>query len=106
MLENNLVLLIVLTTSAGAYLLGRWGMGTRKISLGNAVRRFVEYLGAFVIFLMANMVLGVALIVLIRWMMARFVLIFFLDDVMLMILSVVGAFVFFCCGCDLEVDFV
>src|SRR5262245_12781545 len=95
MLENNLVLLIVLTTSAGAYLLGRWGMGTRKISLGNAVRRFVEYLGAFVIFLMANMVLGVALILLIRWTTARFVSIYLLDDVMLIILSAVQALIFY-----------
>src|SRR5262245_30564821 len=91
MLENNLVLLIVLMTSAAAYLLGRWGLGTRKISLGNAVRRFVEYLGAFVIFLMANMVLGVALMLLIRSTTARVVPIYLLDHVMLIILCGVQA---------------
>ena len=95
MLEDHLVLLLVAMTTGVAYLLGRKVSTGAKSSLQDALRKCMECVGAFLVFLSANMVLGVAVIFLIRSFTPRFVSIYALtEDLTLLILSAVQGVVF------------
>src|SRR5262245_28673222 len=95
MLENNFVVLIVFGTTLLAYAVSRWVLGKRHFQLGDAIRRCSEYAGAFVIFLASNLVLGLASILMIRSITPRFVSVYLLEDVMLIVFSAVQALIFY-----------
>ena len=93
-MELILVTLLVGLTSLTAY------YGTGKIRaasarpIGEALRAFFEWIGTFTIFLAANLALGVMIILLIRGLTPRFVALYALENLLLLILSAAQAFVF------------
>jgi hypothetical protein len=94
MLEDHLVLLLVAMTTGVAYLLSR-KVSTGGGSFQDALRKCMECVGAFLVFLSANMALGVAVILLMRSFTPRFVSVYALtEDLTLLILSAVQGVVF------------
>ena len=94
MIEDLFVVVLVMLTSGAAYLLG-----TRKLALGRdsfqiAVSQMLECIGAFAAFLAINLAVGVVIIFLIRSITPRFVALYILDDVTLIIFSVCQGIVF------------
>jgi hypothetical protein len=63
-------------------------------SIGPAIRAFVDWAGMFAIFFAANVALATAVILLIRGITSYFVSIYMIDDIHLIVLSAVQAFVF------------
>ena len=94
MLENSFVLLLVAATTLIAYLLTQMTLRNPTLSVRKAIRRFVECVGASCVFLGANMFLGVAVVFLIRSITPRFVSVYVLDDLMLVILSAAQGILF------------
>jgi hypothetical protein len=63
-------------------------------SLTAAVGEFFEWIGTFALFFAANLALGVVIISLIRGFTPRFVTLYVLENLLLLILSAAQAFVF------------
>jgi len=94
MLEDVLVLSIVAVTTLLAYAVGRKMFGRSARSLAQAWAQLMECVGAFCLFLSVNMVIGVAVILILRATTPRFISMYILDDVMLIILSAVQGLAF------------
>src|SRR5688572_13284860 len=93
-LDDIFIPLIVAITTSIAYLAGRRFVASSRMSLADAVRGLMECIGAFLIFLCLNVVSGVALILLVRSITPRFVSLYALQDVLLIILSAVQGLLF------------
>jgi len=92
---SSLLLLVAAATSLGALLIARRaGPGPR--GLGDAVRLVLELAGTATLFLVANLALGVALVLAIRMLLPVFVSIYVLNDLSLVALSCLQGAVFFC----------
>ena len=63
-------------------------------SILQALRALVDWAGMFSIFLAANLMLGAAVILLIRALTPRFVALYTLENLLMLILSAAQAFVF------------
>jgi hypothetical protein len=63
-------------------------------SMGQAIRALVDWAGMFAIFFGANAVLGAGVILLIRGITPRFIPIYTVDNIHLLVLSAAQAFVF------------
>jgi hypothetical protein len=63
-------------------------------SIPQALRALLDWAGMFAIFLAANLMLGAALILLIRALTPRFVALYTLENLLMLILSATQAFVF------------
>jgi hypothetical protein len=93
-MELIFLILLVLLTSTLAY------QGMTRLrrpsprSIMDALRAFFEWAGAFALFLTANVALGVLIILVIRGFTTRFVAFYQLENVLLLALSAVQAFVF------------
>ena len=90
-MDNIFVLVIVAVTSAITY------FGTQRknrAKIREAIRAFFEYAGTFSLFFVANVVFGFFIILLIRTFTPVFVALYALENVLLLILSAVQAFVF------------
>lgn len=85
------IILIVVITTCVAYLAGSRYLSSSRPSIAEALGNAMEYLGAFVMFFCVNVMLGVALIFLIRSVTPRFVSAYVLQDVTLVILSAIQA---------------
>lgn len=86
-----LITLIVVFTSWIAY------HATKDDSTANLRRAFgafLEFVGLFVLFFAANLGLGFLIVLLVRTFSLRFLSIYFLGNILLVILSGVQAFVF------------
>src|SRR5215468_5953566 len=94
MLDDYFIFLIAIVTTVAAYLVGKKLFGPPKVSLEGAARILMEYAGAFVVFLALNMVLGLGLILLIRYTTSRFVSVYLLDDFMVVVVSAVQGVLF------------
>jgi hypothetical protein len=88
-----LFLVLVAVTSLGAYGVGIRRLRLRTSALTLAMSRTLACLGLVLIFLGANMVLGVTMILAIR-ATGRFVPLYIVDDVTLVILSLLQGLVF------------
>lgn len=89
------LLLVPVATSLGAFLIARRaGPGSR--GLGDAVRLVLELAGISTLFLVANLALGVAIVLVFRTVTSRFVSIYVLNDLTLVALSFLQGAVFFC----------
>ncbi len=95
MASLTLILIIVLT-SAGAYLAATRGIGLRGAELPGAVMQALDCLGLAVLFLLGNLVSGLVLILGLRVLTGHFVSVYMLNDVALVILSLLQALVLHC----------
>ena len=83
-------------TSLGAYLIGRRHLALRNSKLAPATMEMLECLGLTVLFLVGNLAVGSALILGLRALTGQFISIYWLNDISLLVLSVVQALAFHC----------
>ena len=81
-------------TSLGAYVIGTRGLTLRRDKLTPAITEMLECLGLTTVFLVGNLAVGVTLILGIRALTGRFISVYWLNDVSLVLLSFVQALVF------------
>jgi hypothetical protein len=94
-MSSLLLLLLPAATSVAMVLIARRaGPGHR--GLGDALRLVLELAGISTLFLVANLALGVAIVLAIRTLSAFFVSIYMLNDLSLVALSFLQGAVFFC----------
>jgi len=93
-MDDYFIFLIALVTTAAGWWITRKILGASGISFADAVRRLMECVGAFVVFLIVNMTIGVTMVLLIRSTTSRFVSIYLLDDYMVVLLSAVQGVLF------------
>ena len=93
-MELIFVTLLVVLTSTFAYQSMRWMRPSSVRSIREGLRAFLEWVGAFTLFLTANLALGVLIILLIRGFTTRFFALYELENLLLLVLSAVQAFVF------------
>lgn len=93
-MESLVLLGLVAVTSIGAYALGVGRLGLRREALRAATGRALECLGLALAFSAANFVLGFGLILAARAVLRDFVSLYVVNDVTLVILSLVQALVF------------
>jgi hypothetical protein len=93
-MELIFVILLVFLTSTFAYQVMKRLRRSSPRSIREALRAFFEWVGAFTLFLAANVALGALIIFVIRWFTPRFVAIYELENLLLPALSAVQAFVF------------
>lgn len=83
-------------TSVGAYAVGTRGLALRRSKLAPAVMEMLECLGLMVAFVLGNLAVGVMLIVGFRALTRQFVSVYWLNDISLVVLSLVQALIFHC----------
>ena len=84
------VLGVVAATSAVTYLLGRrWGLG--REALGPAFGRLLELVGLTVVFLIVDILAGVAGVLLLRTVTGRFVSMYVNTDTTILLLAIAQA---------------
>ena len=93
-METIFALLLVALTSAATYQIVRYDCGSIRTALADALRSLVECVGAFIIFFFLNVAVGAAVILLFRGFTPRFVPLYELENLPLLVLSAVQAFVF------------
>lgn len=81
-------------TSLGAYLIGTRGLSLRRGELAAAILEMLESLGLTVIFLLGNLAAGSALILGLRALTGQFISVYWLNDISLLVLSVLQALAF------------
>jgi hypothetical protein len=87
------LLLLVAVTSLGAYAIGRLALGLSAPALGRALRQTLEVVGLTVVFLAANLGIGLAIVLALRALTTRFVSVYVLDDASLVVLAAVQGIV-------------
>jgi hypothetical protein len=90
------LLLLVVLTSVGAYAIGRRALGLSVPTLGRALRQTLEVIGLTVVFFVANLGIGLAIVLGLRALTTRFVSVYVLDDASLVALSALQAIVVSC----------
>jgi hypothetical protein len=93
-MELTFVILLALLTSTFAFIVMKRFPRSDAPSIREALRAFFEWIGAFTLFLAANVAVGVVVILVIRAFTARFVALYNLGNLLLITLSAVQAFVF------------
>lgn len=81
-------------TSLGAYVLGVKNLGLASSGLRVAVGRMLEYVGVGLVFLMANVGLGALAILITRSATGGFLSVYALNDVALVIISLLQGLAF------------
>jgi hypothetical protein len=95
MASGVLLLVVAGVTSLGAGLvLRRSGAETRKLAA--TLREVFELAGIATLFLVANVVLGLAIVLGVRGLSSHFVSVYLLEDSTLVLLSLLQGAVFFC----------
>jgi hypothetical protein len=89
--DNIFILLIVAITSAFTYLATQHNNRAR---IREAIGPLFEYAGMFTLFFAANIAFGVLIIFVIRTFTPRFMALYTVENVLLLILSAAQAFVF------------
>ena len=84
---------LAVLSSASAYAIGR-ARPTPGRSIRQTIETMLECVGASTLFLVFNAVMGAAIILLIRTFTTRFVDLYELEDLTLLVLSTVQGFVF------------
>src|SRR5262245_10760948 len=94
MLEQLILLLAVLASTAAAYYLFRRRGKSQAKSFRQAASEVMECLGIFIVFLGVNVCLGLGAILLVRSVTQIFVSLYVMDDVTLIVLSALQGFIF------------
>lgn len=93
-MSQILISSLVAVTSAAAYLImSRWRPLNMR-ALRHALGGLLDWIGLFTLFLVANLGIGVVLILLVRGFTPRFISLYELQNLMVLVLSGVQAFVF------------
>jgi hypothetical protein len=92
-IQNLLLFVLTVLSSACAYAIGRT-RATSCRSIRQTIETMLECIGASTVFLVFNAILGAAIILLIRTLTTRFVDLYELEDLSLLILSTLQGFVF------------
>jgi len=92
-MEELFLPLLVALTSVGAYAVGRVALGLSPRELGPAVRHALEVTGLAVVFLLANLGIGLAAVLGARALSTRFISVYILNDASLIALSALQAIV-------------
>jgi hypothetical protein len=95
-MDHVFLLLLVGTTSAAALLIGTRGLHLPRARLAAGFQRALELLGVSVLFFVVNLVVGLAVILAVRALTKQFLSAYLLNDMGLMVLSVVQGIVFEC----------
>jgi hypothetical protein len=88
------ILFLVAMTSSIAYIATKKKDRQGISNLREAIGSLFEWIGTFSIFLIANLAAGVFVILIVRTFTARFLTLYALENVLLLILSAAQAFVF------------
>jgi len=95
-MDQVFLLFLVGTTSAVALLIGRRALGLSRARLWTGTQRALELVGAAVAFFLVNLIVGVLVILAMRTFTNHFISIYYLKDVVLVVLSAVQGLVFHC----------
>jgi hypothetical protein len=87
------LILIAALTSMGAFFVATRRIGLNRAALWGTVTEALNYLGLAVLFLVCNLVVGVALIIAFRTLTRQFVSVYVLNDITLPFLSLLQALV-------------
>jgi len=90
------LVVIVLLTSVGAFVVATRGVGLRGAALPGAVMRALDCLGLAVLFLLGNLGLGLVLVLGLRAITGQFLSVYVLSDATLAVLSLLQALVLHC----------
>jgi hypothetical protein len=93
-MELTFVTMLALLTSTFALIVMKRLRRPGAPSISESLRAFFEWVGAFTVFLTANVALGVLIILVIRAFTAHFVALYDLENLLLIAWSAVQAFVF------------
>jgi len=93
-MRSSTLVLIVGLTSLGAYLAATRFGGRRRADLKGALKETLECLGLVVIFFLANVAVGVTLILGLRALSGWFISVYIVNDATLAVLSFLQALVF------------
>ena len=88
------LLVVAALTSAAACAFGIRRLGLRRDQLGSAVGGLCQLAGVALVFLAANVALGLAVVLVARSIFRVFVSVYVMDDVYLPLLSVIQAVLF------------
>ena len=91
---NLLNLVLIGVTSTAAYLLANRIRQLNFTTLLQALAALLDWIGLFAVFFMANLTLGLVSILMIRGLTPRFVSLYELQNLLLLIFSAAQAFVF------------
>ncbi len=95
-IEVGLPLVLVGLTSVAAYLVGGRALGLAPAQLREAGRQALECIGLTVVFLCANVTLGLSAILISRTLSAPFMSVYVLSDMSLVVLSALQGILFGC----------
>jgi len=90
------LVVIVLLTSVGAFLVATRGVRLRRAALPGAVISALDCLGLAVLFLLGNLGLGLVLVLGLRAVTGQFLSVYVLSDATLAVLSLLQALVLHC----------
>lgn len=93
-MNYGLLPLLAVVTSAAAYVIGVRVWRRRPWALRQALRHALEVIGLASVFLVANLAVGVLIVLLVRGISARFVSAYVLDDETLVVLSALQGMLF------------
>jgi len=93
-MQDSLGVILVLITSILTYAATKKFMIRDATSLRRAIHTLLECLGAASMFLVVNVALGIVLVLAIRSVTPLFVSVYLLNDLLLIVLSVLQGFVF------------
>jgi hypothetical protein len=93
-MKDFFVLILVGTTSLGAFLIGVGVIGMSWGSLGRAIGRMLEGVGLALIFFMANVAVGMTVVFAGRLLTRSFVSLYLADDMTLLVFSLLQGLTF------------
>jgi hypothetical protein len=93
-MDRLLFCVCLAVTSIAAYWLGRRALGLKRVSLPSVLGRALEYLGASVIFLGANVLLGTFAALSVRTLTSHFVGLYLFSDAIVLPFSLVQGLAF------------
>ena len=93
-MAKGLVLLVALSTSAGALFVGTVWLGLRPADLGPAARRALECVGLTLGFFAMNLAVGMAVVFAARQVADTFVSMYFASDITLLGISLLQGVLF------------
>jgi hypothetical protein len=94
-MDKLYVPLLILLSSAFGYLYARRRWGIDGANLRQAFRTALELIGCWIVVYGANLLFGLVLILLIRRLTGFFISLYVLNDIMLVLLTVLQALVFY-----------
>jgi hypothetical protein len=95
-MKQSFLLLLTAFTSLVAYVMGTRLLGLSTERLWRSLRQSLELLGVAVVFLFVNLTVGLAVVLAVRSMSREFVSVYLLNDIAVVVVSVLQGLVFSC----------